>query len=150
LENPQKIMVFRQNEPLFANDLLDFRRALASYGSAVLLWVQQTRPGDQAGTVVVVDDTLMIGYVTRLSPRKNAPDLDLRSWLAMLRNAHGVRSVGSAVARERAANPPPAPVQTRTRIDTVFGKDGNASGLTGVGWSAPESGFTWSIGIGAS
>jgi hypothetical protein len=145
LENPQKIMVFRQNEPLLANDLLDFRRALASYGPAVLLWVQQARPGHPAGTVVVVDDTLMIGYVTRLSPRENAPDLDLGSWLAMLRNAYGVRLAGFAVAGQRAVHPPASPVQTRTRIDTVFGKDGNASGLVGVGWSAPESGFTWSI-----
>ncbi|OIQ65615.1 hypothetical protein GALL_528260 [mine drainage metagenome] len=45
LENPTKIMVFRQNEPLSANDLVDLRIALAGYGPATLLWVQAARPG---------------------------------------------------------------------------------------------------------
>ena len=52
-------MVFRQNEELSANDLLDFRSALAAYGPATLLWVQATRPGHPPGTVSIVDDTLM-------------------------------------------------------------------------------------------
>ncbi|MEA2731801.1 MAG: hypothetical protein QOF70_6276 [Acetobacteraceae bacterium] len=145
LQSPQKIMVFRQNEVLSANDLLDLRAALAAYGSATLLWVQETRRGHPPGTAVVVDDTLMIGYVTRLSPRENAPDFDLKSWLGMLRNAYRVRPVRPTAAPEQAApRPLPSPPR-RTRIDTVFGRDGNASGGTGHGWSAPENGFTWAI-----
>ena len=56
LEGAEKIMVFRQNEELSANDLLDFRSALSAYGPATLLWVQATRPGHPPGTVTVVDD----------------------------------------------------------------------------------------------
>ncbi len=137
LENREKIMVFRQNEELSANDLLDFRRALSGYGAPTLLWVQATRPSHPAGTVVVVDDTLMIGYVAWMAPRNNAHHFDLRSWLTMLRNAHRLRP-----DRTPAAQPNQRPP---TRADTIFGKDGNADRLTGIGWSAPEKGFTWTI-----
>jgi hypothetical protein len=143
LEKPEKIMVFRQNEELSANDLLDFRAALAAYGPATLLWVQETRFGCPPGTVVVVDDTLVIGYVTRLSPRENAPDLDLPAWLTMLRNVLAVRSVRVAVPRQAAAIPT-GPALPR-RIDTVFGREGNAAACVGSGWSGPEDGYTWSI-----
>jgi hypothetical protein len=134
LENPVKIMVFRQNEPLAANDLLDLRAALEAYGPAVLLWVQAARAGFPAGEVVVVDDRLMVGYVRRLARRENVPDLDVPSWLAMLRKAYAARPVAA-----------PAPV-VRPGIELTFGKAGNATALTGSGWSAPENGFTWTIG----
>ena len=137
LASGDKIMVFRQNEDLAANDLLDFRRALAAYGAPTLLWVQPTRPSHPPGTVVVADRTLMIGYVSRLSPRQNAPDFDLKSWLAMLRNAERARP------DRRSDDPQPPPPVRRT--DIVFGRDGNARALTGAGWSAPEDGFTWSV-----
>jgi hypothetical protein len=128
LQDPQKIMVFRQNEELSANDLLDFRRVLSSYGSAMLLWVQPARPGFAPGQVMVVDDRLMIGYVTRLAPRQNAHGFDLRCWLTILRNAYAAH-----------------PVHAPRRTDTVFGVGGNATEGLGRGWSAPENGFTWSI-----
>jgi hypothetical protein len=156
LERPEKIMVFRQNEPLAANDLLDFRAAIAAYGPATLLWVQEARPGYDPGTVVAVDDTLMIGYVARLAPRDNAPDLDLRSWILMLRQAHFIHANRQAVHQ---AGPeggpegghggkPPAIVAAAMptgRTDIVFGRDGNAAGCLGDGWSGAESGYTWSI-----
>src|SRR4051794_4055222 len=36
------------------------------------------------------------------------------------------------------------PVAARTNM--VFGKEGNAAGGVGYGWSRPEDGYTWSIG----
>ena len=128
LAEAAKIMVFRQNEELSANDLLDFRTALSSFGNPTLLWVQAARPGFPAGQVVVVDDTLMIGYVTRLARRDNAPNFDQRSWLAMLRRAYAAW-----------------PARTAGRTDAVFGREGNTAELVRDGWSAPENGFTWSI-----
>jgi hypothetical protein len=142
LATPEKILVFRQNEEVSANDLLDFRRALADYGPSTLLWVQPARQGHPPGTVVVVDPTLIIGYVTRLSPRQNATDFDLRSWLTVLRNAHRVRPGRTPVTQVPAARRLSMP---SARTDTIFGKDGNAAAVTGAGWSAPETGFTWSI-----
>jgi hypothetical protein len=143
LEKPEKIMVFRQNEELSANDLLDLRTALAAYGPATLLWVQPGRPGHPPGTVSVVDDTLIIGYVTRLAPRAHAPDLDLQSWMTMLRNAHAIRPRRAAVSPEAAATPVRRPLPSR--IDIVFGREGNAAACTGYGWSGTEDGYTWSI-----
>jgi hypothetical protein len=143
LETPEKIMVFRQNEELSANDLLDFRTALSAFGPATLLWVQETRPGHPPGTVSVIDDTLIIGYVTRLARRDNAPDLDLQSWMAMLRNAHAVRPIRAVLPPEAAAIPVRRSLPRR--IDTVFGRDGNAAACLGYGWSGPEDGYTWSI-----
>lgn len=167
LENPEKIMVFRQNEVVAANDLLDLRSALAAYGPATLLWVQATRPGHPAGSVVVVDDTLMVGYVSRLALRENQPDLDLRSWLTMLRAAHAARghaARGHAArgdASRDAARRQALPVarsgvpeissgvmqgaELPRRTDVVFGRGGNARALTGDGWSMPEDGYTWAI-----
>jgi hypothetical protein len=149
LESAEKIMVFRQNEPLAANDLLDFRAALGAYGPATLLWVQETRPGHPPGTVLAVDDTLMIGYVTRLASRYNAPDLDLQSWLTVLRRACAMRPDRQAVLRPSASplsdfgqDGGPSPAR---RTDIVFGDEGNAGACVGYGWSGPERGYTWSI-----
>lgn len=133
LETPTKIMVFRQNEPLSANDLTDLRIALAAYGPATLLWVQAARPGHPPGSVVKIDDRLLVGHVTRLALRENVPDLDMASWLGVLRQAYAIHTGHAA-----------APLGAR--IVLTFGKGGNASDHTGYGWSAPEDGFTWSIG----
>lgn len=150
LETPTKILVFRQNESLAANDLVDLRMAVADYGPSVLLWVQQARPGHPPGSVVVADDTLMVGYVSRLATRQNVPDLDLSSWLTMLRKAYAMRPMPAAtrMAAQDGHVPRPArrtPAVSPSRIDTVFGKEGNAVDRIGYGWSGPENGFTWSI-----
>jgi hypothetical protein len=138
LESPSKIMVFRQNEPLLANDLADLRLALASYGPATLLWVQPARPGHPPGTVVQVDPQLIVGYVSRLATRQNAPDFDLASWLTMLRAAYALHQDTDPGIRDN------TPSLLRTHI--VFGAAGNSAACTGYGWSAPENGFTWAIG----
>lgn len=143
LETPEKIMVFRQNEELSANDLLDLRSALSAYGPAALLWVQETRSGHPPGTVTVADDRLMIGYVTRLARRDNAPDFDLASWLTMLRAAYAVRSIRHGKPQE-SIEPKPA-ISLPNSTDVVFGRGGNAKALTGYGWSGPEDGYTWAI-----
>src|SRR5690242_19917484 len=67
LENPTKILVFRQNEPVSAGDLLDLRIALSAYGPSILLWVREACPGHPPGTVDVADERLLVGYVRRLA-----------------------------------------------------------------------------------
>lgn len=145
LTTPSKILVFRQNEALSANDLIDLRIAIAGFGPSVLLWVQPARPGHPPGTVIVADDTLMIGYVSRLATRQDVPDLDLTSWLTMLRKAHAVRP-NPAAARPGETRRTAQPDTRPARDDTVFGRGGNAIERIGYGWSAPEDGFTWSVG----
>jgi hypothetical protein len=112
--------------------------ALASYGPGVLLWVQPERPGFPAGQVVQADSHLLIGYVQRLATRENVPDLDVRSWMVMLRNA--LKLANQPVTVTTLAQP-----DTTPRFDLHFGIDGNASSMLGQGWSAAEDGFTWSI-----
>jgi hypothetical protein len=142
LENPSKILVFRQNEPLSAGDLIDLRLGLSAYGPGVLLWIQEACPGHPPGSVVLVDERLLVGYVRRLAPRDNVPDLDLESWLGILRQAYQiVREVGAV---------PPVPSAGRylapERTEIRFGAEGNAEARQGFGWSGPEAGYTWAVG----
>jgi hypothetical protein len=140
LENPSKILVFRQNEPLSGGDLVDLRIALSAYGPGILLWVQEACPGHPPGSVEVADERMMVGYVRRLAERETVPDLDFGSWMQVLRRAYAV----SAQARDgrlvRAAAVPPA------LTELTFGHEGNAAPSLGAGWSGPEAGYQWAVG----
>lgn len=143
LENPSKIMVFRQNEPLSATELVDLRAALSRFGPSTLLWVAEACPGHPPGSVDAIDRSLMVGYVRRLALRQNVPDLDFESWVTVLRRAWAMwpaRRLGAAEAVIA-----PSPPEPPGRVDAVFGVGGNADRSAGFGWSKPEDGFTWSI-----
>ncbi|HQT78147.1 MAG TPA: hypothetical protein PLD10_13915, partial [Rhodopila sp.] len=139
LENPSKILVFRQNEPLSATDLVDLRVALAAYGSGVLLWVQQACEGHPPGTVVVVDDRFMVGFVRRLADRSNVPGLDVGSWMTVLRKAYALWQGGMPRSGQGDG------AGGRSTV-VIFGQEGNAQPAQGYGWSGPEPGYTWSVG----
>ena len=139
LEDPGKILVFRQNEPLSAADLVDLRLALSSYGPGVLLWVREACEGHPPGTVVAVDDRLMVGYVRRLATRDNVPDLDEQSWMAVLRKAYTIWRGGMMTSGHASLATPPA-------AEVIFGQEGNAVRCLGYGWSGPEAGYTWAVG----
>lgn len=142
LEKPEKIFVFRQNEPLSGGDLIDLRLALSAYGPGVLLWVQEACPGHPPGAVTLVDERLLVGYVRRLAPRDSVPDLDLESWLAVLRRAHRiVTEIGSTRALPSVGRYIQSP-----RTEVLFGKEGNAEQWQGYGWSGSEAGYTWAVG----
>jgi hypothetical protein len=140
LENPSKILVFRQNEPLSAGDLVDLRMALSAYGQGILLWVEQARPGHPPGSVEVADERMMVGYVRRLAKRNTVPDLDFGSWMRVLRRAYTI----SQHARDGRLVPVPAEHPARTEL--TFGTEGNAGPLLGYGWSGPEAGYQWAVG----
>jgi hypothetical protein len=143
LEEPEKILVFRQNESLAANDLLDLRAAMAGYGPATMLWMQQTRPGHPPGTVEQVDARLMTGYVQRLADRETVPDLDLASWLGTLRRAYAMWRARPATGSSEATAPenvPPA-----ASIEIVFGLAGNALSFARHGWSPAEDHHMFAI-----
>lgn len=146
LKNPAKILVFRQNEPLLAHDLVKLRAALARYGATTLLWVQQAMPGHLPGTAERADDRLVLGYVRWMAPRDNAHQIDHESWLSLCRQAYALWRPAAAPAP--VAPPlsvvPPQPAQP-LRAEIMFGAGGNSESHLGFGWSAPENGFTWSI-----
>jgi hypothetical protein len=140
LEDPSKILVFRQNEPVLAGDLVDLRIALAAYGPNILLWVQEACPGHPPGSVDVADERMMVGYVRRLARRHDVPDLDVASWLPVLRRARAV----AAKAVDRRLVRPSLNAAGRTLL--TFGVEGNAGPCLGAGWSDPEPGYTWAVG----
>lgn len=141
LENPDKIFVFRQNEPLLATDLLDLRLAIAAYGPGVLLWVREACEGHLPGTVDIIDPRLMVGYVRRLAEREDVPSLDYKSWTGVLRQASAIWQGGMIVPIrfDPITSRPPG-------TQVLFGTEGNAIPSQGFGWSGPEGGYTWSIG----
>ena len=143
LESAEKILVFRQNEPLSATDLVDLRAALSRFGPSTLLWVLEACPGHPPGSVDVIDRSFMVGYVKRLALRNAVPDLDVESWLTVLRRAH---ALWPAHRDPSVHTPlPAAPIIPPARVDAIFGMEGNAADCAGFGWSKPENGFTWAI-----
>lgn len=140
LEDPGKILVFRQNEVLLAGDLIDLRIALSAYGPSILLWVQEACPGHPPGSVAVVDERMMVGYVRRLAERDTVPDLDFKSWMQVLRGAYAV------FAQARDSRLMPLPHRPPARSELTFGLEGNAEAQLGQGWSGPEAGYQWAIG----
>jgi hypothetical protein len=134
LERPTRILVFRQNEPVLAGDLIDLRLALSALGPGILLWVREACPGHPPGTLDMADERLMVGYVRRLAPRDDVPNLDLESWLAVLRRAY-----------EQSLQPRPGAFPRLARTELNFGLDGNAARSLGYGWSGPEPGYQWSV-----
>jgi hypothetical protein len=140
LENSSKILVFRQNEPLSASDLVDLRIALSAYGQSILLWVQKAAPGHPPGSVEVADERMMVGYVRRLADRDAVPNLDFASWMQVLRRAHMISLHATEGRLVRAAAAPPM------RTELTFGHEGNAGPNLGRGWSGPEAGYQWAVG----
>src|SRR6185312_2886385 len=146
LEDPAKILVFRQNEPLLAHDLVMLRSALARYGASTLLWVTEEMPGHPAGTAELAEDRLLVGYVRWLAPRLNAHQIDHPSWLSLCRQAYALcRPPARVTPSQPAAQPADTLPTGPSRVEVVFGEAGNASERAGFGWSAPENGFTWAI-----
>lgn len=140
LENPSKILVFRQNEPLLGSDLIDLRIALSGYGPSILLWVQPACPGHPPGSVEVADERMMVGYVRRLAERLTVPNLDYESWIQVLRRAHAIASHAHDGRLVR------VPTELPARTELFFGAEGNAAPALGYGWSGPEAGYQWAVG----
>ena len=140
LQAASKVLVYRQNEPLSAGDLVDLRIALSAYGPGILLWVQEASPGHPPGSVDVADERMMVGYVRRLASRENVPDLDFESWMRILRQAHAIALQAQDGRLQRAAAVRPA------RTELTFGLEGNAGPRLGRGWSGQEAGYQWAVG----
>jgi hypothetical protein len=143
LEDPSKILVFRQNEPLLAADLVDLRSALSAYGPNILLWIQEARPGHPPGSVDRIDDSLITGYVRRLAVRNNVPDLDLDSWMMVLRKAYGI-AAPAGIGRNPHGRTQPR--RDHATSELIFGIEGNATDRLLSGWSGPEPGYIWAVG----
>lgn len=139
LENPAKILVFRQNEPLLARDLAHLRAALRQYAKTTMLWVLEAQPDHPPGTVQIADDHLILGYVGWLAPRSAAKNFDNDSWLKILRATYALWR--PADAEDSPLDPAESAqgVAAQSQTGSSFGGDGighAASGFASAGQDA--------------
>ena len=83
----EKIFVYKQNEHVSLEEVRALFLALNHYGPNTLLWVVPAETPAQAGSVEVLADGLLRGYVDRFAPADNAHDLSLNAWLRVCLNA---------------------------------------------------------------
>jgi hypothetical protein len=87
LEEGSKIFVYRGMRPLPRVLLLRLVDALRELGPCTLLWVEVQDTQHPAGTVEVLGDGLLKGYIDRFAPGDNAHDLSLDCWIELCRRA---------------------------------------------------------------
>jgi len=90
LEGGQRVFVFKRmlSAPVADADLKRVVQAIRSYGNCSLLHVRLTEPGHPGGSVDVVDDGLIYGYVDRLPSFPAGPETDFSHWLQVCRQAY--------------------------------------------------------------
>jgi hypothetical protein len=87
-EEGRKIFVYRGMQPLTHVLVSRLFAALREYGPCALLWVELQDAAHPAGTVEMLDDGLLKGYIDRFAPGENAHDLSLDCWVDICRNAY--------------------------------------------------------------
>jgi hypothetical protein len=138
LEQGSRIFVYQQRDPLSARDLVRLLAGLGRYGAPMLLWVQEATTENQPGTVELVGDRLMVGYLERMTPPEAVHEPHVASWLAVCREAHAIWSAGPGASLTEDAG---------TAVsEIVFGCEGNSAPFLREGWADPEMRYTWGIG----
>lgn len=87
LEDGSKIFVYRGMRPLARVQAMQLVGAIREYGPGKLLWVERQDRTHPAGTVEMLGDGLIKGYIDRFAPGDNAHDLSLDCWIALCRKA---------------------------------------------------------------
>jgi len=87
LEIAEKIFVFKRNEAIAEDEILPLLVALRQHGNNSLLWVVPAEPDRPPGTVEVVADGLLKGYIDRFAPQENAHALSFEVWMKICVNA---------------------------------------------------------------
>jgi tetratricopeptide (TPR) repeat protein len=107
LTNSEKIFVYRQrNLPLEVARTL--HRAMRNYGDCTLLCVDQAEAGATAGTVKVLENGLLFGYLDRLWDRiGEMPSFDC--WVTLCRQAYDLwNGPGSMSVQDRTSSAGPS------------------------------------------
>lgn len=86
-----RIFVLKRNEPLPLSEVMPLFQLLRQYGPNTLLWIEQAGNGQPPGTVEVVREGLMKGYIERFAPYDQADTaVDASVWLPVCRQAFAV------------------------------------------------------------
>jgi hypothetical protein len=110
-------------------EIRSLSESLRRYGPATMLWVTLADEKHPQGTVEIIGDGLIRGWISKFSPHDHAPDIDAACWIELLRRAWALRYLGDA-----GALPAPAPINL---LASNFG------GWTGSSIAASE--FAWDI-----
>ncbi len=87
LEDGQTIFVYRTRPARSHAEATALWLALRRHGGCTLLWVVEEEPGLPAGSVLVLGEGFLKGFIERLAPADNAEDLHAEGWLALCRRA---------------------------------------------------------------
>jgi hypothetical protein len=145
LEHQRKIFVYLRREPLQGRELVALLGALSAYGPVKLLWVVEADAQHVPGTVELVSDRLMVGYLQCFAPDANVHHPHLASWIDMLQAAYRIWPM-EAPGHPDVAAPDPDDDDAALDREIAFGLDGNAAAFQVSGWANPEPGFTWAVG----
>jgi hypothetical protein len=119
----EKILVRIESHPQTLGQIRLLHQALRRYGPAWLLHVTKAPSPALVGTVELVDDALLVGYLERLGQLPSSWDIHYESWLTVCRRALAIR----ANAERRASGTLPSPA-SGTRL---------YAGVAGSGAAAP-------------
>jgi hypothetical protein len=87
LADGEKIFVFHGMKRLSEADARALATVIAGFGPGTLLWVEAAEAGQAPGTVDVLGDNLLRGWIDRFAPTENAHDFSLACWITLCRNA---------------------------------------------------------------
>ncbi|MEO8714361.1 MAG: hypothetical protein ABI369_05055, partial [Acetobacteraceae bacterium] len=90
LATGDKLLVFRAEEAGRDAEASRLLAAIRSRGPASLLWVTLARDAAQVGTVRRMEDGLLVGYLDRLAPLRDARALSFEAWLSICTAAHAL------------------------------------------------------------
>jgi hypothetical protein len=83
MEAGEKIFVFKSATPVPESEILPLFLALNRKQSNTLLWVAPEQPGRPSGTVEVLMNGLLKGYIDRFAPGDNAHDFSFEAWVRL-------------------------------------------------------------------
>jgi len=87
LDAGEKIFVFKRGGDIPESEILPLFLALNQRRSNTLLWVVEEEPGRPGGTVEVLMNGLLKGYIDRFAPSENAHDFSFEGWIRLCVNA---------------------------------------------------------------
>lgn len=87
LENGETIFVFKRNLAPSEAEVMALWLGIRRFGRCSLLWVVPEAPGLPAGSLVVLAEGLLKGYIDRFAPYADAEDFSLACWLTICRRA---------------------------------------------------------------
>jgi hypothetical protein len=83
LDAGEKIFVFKSGAAVLESEILPLFMALNRKQSNTLLWIVPEEPGRPSGTVEILMNGLLKGYIDRFAPAGNAHDFSFEAWLRL-------------------------------------------------------------------